>query len=54
VNILDNPDQWVGKYVPFVGEYFHPQDLAKTYGEFYGKKTKYVAMPTDEFAKLGW
>jgi hypothetical protein len=53
LNIFENPEEWMEKWVPLAGEFAHPQDYAKQYSEVTGKKTKYVELDLEEYGKKG-
>jgi len=48
VNILNNPQQWLGKWVPLFGEHLLASELAKTFQSVSGKKTIYQEMSPAE------
>jgi len=52
VNILKNPKQWLGKWVPLFGEHSHASELAKTFQSVSGKKVIYQEMTPAETEKL--
>jgi len=52
VNILKNPKQWLGKWVPLFGEHSHASEYAKTFESVSGKKAIYHEITPAEAEKL--
>jgi uncharacterized protein YbjT (DUF2867 family) len=51
VTALNNPQEWKDKFIALAGDHMHPQDYISTYTKVTGIPAKYVAVPTDVWAK---
>jgi len=47
LNILNNPDEWFGKWVPFFGEHSKAEEYPKIFESVTGKKAKYTQTQND-------
>mmetsp|Transcript_13012 Transcript_13012/g.17875 ORF Transcript_13012/g.17875 Transcript_13012/m.17875 type:complete len:294 (+) Transcript_13012:149-1030(+) len=58
-NILKNPEEWVGKFIPLYGTHAPVSEYIKTFTEVTGKPAKFNALPSNAFGAemehmFGW
>ena len=52
--ILNNPNEWNGKFVPLVGDHLHAEEFVKTFAQVTGQPAKLNSITREAFAGFGF